>query len=113
MRKKCILLKSSFRPLAAVCAGAATCTGTQLSRRRAKAKSRSRFIWSTLRSLSAAGVLVLATEQSFAQGWYTVDDFQYSPGIGSFAYGMARDPSRATLYAAGGGGAHALAFKSS
>jgi hypothetical protein len=52
----------------------------------------------------------------FAQGWYTVDDFQYSPGIGSFANALAKDPTGTIIYAAGEGDdsstTHALAFKS-
>jgi hypothetical protein len=53
----------------------------------------------------------------FAQTWYTVDDFQYSPGIYSVATSLAKDPSGAVIYSAGWGEdatsvEHALAFKS-
>jgi hypothetical protein len=58
-------------------------------------------------------VATLLTQSLLAQGWYTVDDFQYSPGTDSFAYCMATDPSGTILYTAGSGGTHALAFKSS
>lgn len=53
----------------------------------------------------------------FAQTWYTVDDFQYSPGTSSFATGLAKDPTGTIIYSAGygldaSGLGHGLAFKS-
>jgi hypothetical protein len=61
---------------------------------------------------------VLATEPTFAQSWYTVDDFQYLAGQPSAAWGLAKDPTGAVIYSAGvgadaSGARHALAFKSS
>jgi hypothetical protein len=58
----------------------------------------------------------LLTQTLFGQGWYTVDDFQFSPGIGSAAHALAKDPTGTIIYAAGEGGDsssnYALAFKS-
>ncbi len=37
------------------------------------------------------------------QTWHTVDDFQYYPGKGAWARGLAKDPSGTIIYSAGGG----------
>jgi hypothetical protein len=53
-----------------------------------------------------------------AQSWYTIDDFQYSPGKTAIASGLAKDPTGTIIYSAGyaadaaSGVSHALAFES-
>ena len=53
---------------------------------------------------------------ALAQSWYTVDDFQYSPGKFAYATGLAKDPTGTIIYAAGSGQDasnvhHALVFE--
>lgn len=78
----------------------------------------SRCITTALRSLAALTALGLASQAVLAQGWYTVDDFQYTPGKSSVATGLAKDPTGSTIYSVGwafdvSSVSHALAFKSS
>lgn len=64
-----------------------------------------------------ACAVVLIAQTVFAQSWYTVDDFQYSPGKLAYATGLAKDPSGTIIYSVGtaddgSGGAHLLVFES-
>src|SRR6266571_4138356 len=70
-----------------------------------------------LKSALLSAALALVTQATSAQTWSTVDDFQYSLGINSWATGLAKDPTGTIIYAAGDGQDasglyHALAFKS-
>jgi hypothetical protein len=67
-------------------------------------------------ALILAGSVVFLTQAVFAQGWYTVDDFQYSPGKFAVAQSMAKDPTGTIIYSAGygvdaSGVRHALVFE--
>jgi hypothetical protein len=68
-------------------------------------------------TLALTVTATLLTPALFAQGWYTVDNFQYSVGTNAVASGLAADPTGTVIYSAGygqdtSGIDHALAFKS-
>jgi hypothetical protein len=70
-----------------------------------------------LSAVGLAGTLGLIAQTTLAQGWYTIDDFQYLPGTNAFANSLAKDSTGSIIYSAGYGqdaspANHALAFKS-